>query len=42
MVETRLALGGLDRLDDGFDSVAFPSSILLSLTGPVPRRMAQP
>jgi hypothetical protein len=44
MVETRLTIGGIDRLCDGFHVDAFPKPILyqvLSLsTGPVSRRIA--
>jgi hypothetical protein len=35
VIEPRLALGGLDRLDDGFHCDAFPSRFCLSSTGPV-------
>jgi hypothetical protein len=41
VVEARLAVGGLDRLDDGFHVDAFPKILLFS-TGPVSRRMASP
>jgi hypothetical protein len=34
MVEARLAIGGLDRLDDGFHCDAFPKSILFIVDGP--------
>jgi hypothetical protein len=34
MVETRLAIGGLDRLCDGFHCDAFPNSILFVGDGP--------
>jgi hypothetical protein len=36
VVEARLTLGGLDRLDDGFHRDAFPKIISFSSTGPVP------
>src|SRR4029077_514239 len=36
MVEARLTVAGLDRLDDGFHVDAFPKTYSLSSTGPVP------
>jgi hypothetical protein len=35
VVEARLMLGGLDRLDDGSHSDAFPNAISFIATGPV-------
>src|SRR5580704_5021949 len=40
VVETRLTIGGLDRLSDGFHVDAFPKVLLFSSTGPVSRRIA--
>jgi hypothetical protein len=40
VVEARLAVGGLDRLDDGFHVDAFPKLILFVVDGPCSRRMA--
>ena len=34
MVETRLTLGGLDRLSDGFHDDAFPKILLFVVDGP--------
>jgi hypothetical protein len=34
MVEARLTIGGLDRLDDGFHVDAFPKSNLFVVGGP--------
>src|SRR5579862_866495 len=42
VVEARLAVGGLDRLDDGFHVDAFPKLILFVVDGPCSRRMAEP
>jgi hypothetical protein len=42
VVEARLAVGGLDRLDDGFHVDAFPKLILFVVDGPCSRRMASP
>ena len=42
MVEARLTLGGLDRLDDGFHRDAFPKNYFVLTTGPVSRREPPP